>query len=159
MSELKQILRIAGKDIDGTKPLYHQLSRVKGVGMNFSHMVCNLLGLPKSMKAGELSDEQLERIEKVLNNPEQFGAPLWMLNRRKDPETGKHIHLVSSDLKFFQDMDVKMMRKMKSYKGIRHGFGLPVRGQKTKSNFRRNKGKAMGVKKKSKMKSRKASSE
>ena len=49
---------------------------------------------------------------------------------------------------FTQDNDIKMMKKMRSYKGIRHSLGLPVRGQRTKSNFRKNKGKVLGVRKK-----------
>jgi small subunit ribosomal protein S13 len=69
-----------------------------------------------------------------------------MLNRRKDMETGEDRHLTTADLKFFNDNDIKMMKKMRSYKGIRHMEGLPVRGQKTKSKFRKNKGKVMGVK-------------
>jgi small subunit ribosomal protein S13 len=71
-----------------------------------------------------------------------------MLNRRKDYETGEDIHLLSSDLAFTQDNDIKMMKKMKSYKGMRHARGLTVRGQKTRANFRRNKGKVAGVQKK-----------
>ena len=56
----------------------------------------------------------------------------------------------TSDLRFIQDNDIKMMKKIKSYKGIRHMFRLPVRGQCTRSNFRKNKGKGMGVKRKGK---------
>jgi small subunit ribosomal protein S13 len=52
-------------------------------------------------------------------------------------------------LKFAKENDVKMMKKIKSYRGLRHQWSLPVRGQRTKSNFRRNKGKgSLGVKRK-----------
>ena len=51
-------------------------------------------------------------------------------------------------MSFTQDNDIKMLKKIKSYKGIRHSLGLPVRGQRTRSNFRKNKGKVMGVKRK-----------
>jgi len=51
------------------------------------------------------------------------------------------------DLKFTKENDIKLLKKVKSYRGMRHALGLPVRGQRTKSNFRRNKGKAsLGVK-------------
>ena len=50
---------------------------------------------------------------------------------------------------FAQENDVKRLKRIRSYVGVRHGQGLPVRGQRTKSNFRRNKGKGpLGVKKK-----------
>ncbi|MDD5650977.1 MAG: 30S ribosomal protein S13, partial [Candidatus Nanoarchaeia archaeon] len=67
-------------------------------------------------------------------------------NRRKDPETGEDQHVISTDLKMKKDFDIKMMRKMKSYKGMRHSFGLPVRGQRTRAHFRH--GKSLGVAKK-----------
>ena len=44
------------------------------------------------------------------------------------------------------NLGTKFMKKIKSYRGIRHMFGLPVRGQRTRSNFRPNKGKVQGVK-------------
>lgn len=148
--EIRQIIRIAGVDLDGSKPLNHQLIKVKGVGVSYSNMICSMVGIDKLKKSGDLTDEEIKRIEDALSNPSNFGAPPWMLNRRKDPETGKDIHVISNDLKFVQDNDIKMMRKIKSYKGVRHSAGLPVRGQKTKSNFRKNKGKVAGVKKKGK---------
>jgi small subunit ribosomal protein S13 len=147
MAELKQLVRIANADMDGNKPILHQLTRVKGVGKNFANMICALIGLDRQKKAGELSEEEAARIEKVLGNVGEFGAPVWMLNRRKDPETGKDMHVIGNDLRFIQDNDVKLMKKIRSYKGVRHSLGQPVRGQRTKSNFRRNKGKVVGYSK------------
>jgi len=146
--EFRQIIRIGGVDLDGNKPVSHQLTRVPGVSVNFSNMICSLVTVSKIKKAGDLSDEEVKRLDDALSNPSKFGAPSWMLNRRKDPETGEDVHLVSADLKFVQGNDIKIMRKIKSYKGVRHSARLPVRGQKTKSNFRSNKGKVAGVKRK-----------
>jgi small subunit ribosomal protein S13 len=143
--ELKQIVRIAGFDVDGSKPIYHQLRRVRGVSANYANMICVLIGLQKSKKSGELSDEEIKRIEDAISNPVKYGAPVWMINRRKDPETGAEIHLIGNDLRFVQDNDIKIMKKIRSYRGVRHSLGQPVRGQKTKSNFRKNKGKVQGV--------------
>jgi small subunit ribosomal protein S13 len=72
-----------------------------------------------------------------------------MVNRRYDYETGQNKHLLSGDLQYTIENDIKMMKKMKCYKGVRHILGQPVRGQRTRSNFRRNKGKVMGVKRSS----------
>jgi small subunit ribosomal protein S13 len=71
-----------------------------------------------------------------------------MLNRKKDPEDNLDRHLIGSSLTFTQDNDIKMLKKIKSYKGLRQSLGLPARGQRTKSNFRKNKGKVLGVKRK-----------
>jgi small subunit ribosomal protein S13 len=146
--EFRQIVRIAGKDLDGDGPIYHELTRVKGISYNFSNMICNLVKIPKTIKASELNEQQIGRIEKVIENPKTAGAPAWMLNRRREPETGEDSHLTSSDLRFIQDNDVKIMKKIKCYKGMRHASNLPARGQRTKSNFRKNKGKVAGVVKK-----------
>ena len=59
------------------------------------------------------------------------------------------MHLINTDLDLSKDGDIKRMKKVKSYKGLRHTWGLPVRGQRTRSNFRKNKGKvSLGVVKK-----------
>ena len=83
-----------------------------------------------------------------LSNPKKFNVPLWLLNRRKDPETNEDKHIITDDMRFIQENDVKILKKIKSYKGVRHMHGLPTRGQRTKSNFRRNKGNVIGVKRK-----------
>ena len=76
----------------------------------------------------------------------KFGIPMWMFNRRKDRETGEDVHLLTNELVFSRENDIKRMRRIKNYTGARHSLGLPVRGQRTKSNFRPNKGKVTGVK-------------
>jgi small subunit ribosomal protein S13 len=143
--ELKQLVRISNVDVDGAKPIYHQLTKVRGVGTTYSNMILTLLGISKQKKAGELSEEELKRIEHAISAPGEYGAPSWIVNRQKDPETGKDMHLIGNDLRFVQENDIKMMKKIRSYKGVRHSYGQPVRGQKTKSNFRKNKGKVQGV--------------
>ncbi len=105
-------------------------------------------GLSKTAKTGNLSKDEIDRLDEIIRNPAKFGFPEWMFNRRKDYETGNDRHLLASDLDFIQNIDLRRMKKTKSYKGLRHQAGLPVRGQRTRSNFRRNKGKVMGVKRK-----------
>ena len=113
-------------------------------------MVCSLAQIDQYKKVGYLSDAEVKKIDEVLKNPSSFGSPKWMINRRKDYLDGEDRHLLSADLSFVQENDVKRMKKIKCYKGIRHIRNLPARGQKTKSNFRKNKGKVhLGVKRKS----------
>ena len=80
----------------------------------------------------------------MVRNPKNF--PVWMLNRRKDKLSGEDKHLLKTDLKLQKEIDVKDLQKIRSYRGARHQAGLPVRGQRTRSNFRR--GKTVGVRKK-----------
>lgn len=142
MAEIKQIVRLIDVDILGNKPIYYAINQVRGMGFSMVNSICNLLKLDKNKKVGECTDEELAKIEAAIRNPP---VPAWMMNRRKDLDTGKDIHLLSSDLKFATDFDIKRMRKIKCYKGVRHSLGQPVRGQRTKSHFRR--GRAVGVSK------------
>ncbi|MBI2654488.1 30S ribosomal protein S13 [Candidatus Woesearchaeota archaeon] len=146
--ELKYFVRIANTDLDGNKPINHALTKIKGVSFMFSNAVLNVVGIGKAKKAGYLSDAETARIDEVVREPAKFGIPPWIFNRKKDPEDGTDKHLIGTALTFTQDNDIKMMKKMRSYKGVRHSLGLPVRGQRTRSNFRKNKGKVLGVKKK-----------
>ena len=146
--ELKYFVRIANTDLDGNKAIGNALIKIKGISAMFSHAILNVANIQKAKKAGYLSDDQAGRIDEILKDPAKFGIPSWMFNRKKDPEDNLDKHLTGTNLTFIQDNDIKMMKKIKSYKGIRHSLGLPVRGQRTRSNFRRNKGKVMGVKKK-----------
>lgn len=146
--ELKYFVRIANTDLDGNKPIQNALTKIKGLSFMFCNAILNVTKIEKTKKAGYLSDEQVSMIDDAIKEPAKFGIPSWLYNRKRDPEDGTDKHIVGSILTFTQDNDIKMMKKVKSYKGIRHSLGLPVRGQRTRSNFRRNKGKVMGVKKK-----------
>ncbi|MBC7111537.1 MAG: 30S ribosomal protein S13, partial [Methanothermobacter sp.] len=95
---------------------------------------------------GYLSDEEIERLEEAIKNPAKYNIPSWMINRRNDYETGEDKHLIESDLEMCLREDLNRMRKTRSYKGRRHELGLPVRGQRTKSTFR--KGSSVGVRRK-----------
>lgn len=146
--ELKYFVRISNTDLDGNKPIGHALIKIKGVSFMFSNAVLNAAAIEKTKKTGYLSDEETSKIDEIIKEPSKFGISSWLFNRKKDPEDGSDRHLTGTSLAFTQDNDIKMMKKMKSYKGIRHILGLPVRGQRTKSNFRKNKGKVLGVKRK-----------
>ena len=148
MAEFKHIIRIANTDLKGEKHILVAMTKIKGVGVMFANTALGILGIEKTKKAGEQSDEEAERITEVLVNTEKFNVPVWLYNRKKDYETGEDMHLLNADLTFQKDNDLKRLKKLKSYRGLRHQWGLPVRGQKTKSNFRRQKGKGLGVKKK-----------
>jgi small subunit ribosomal protein S13 len=134
--EIKGIVRIAGTDIKGENQLYSSLIRIKGVGGSLASAVCRIHNFDRRRKVGTLTTSDIKKIEETISNPIKFGVPSWMVNRRKDIETGEDRHLVAVDLNFMLDQDIKRMIKIKSYKGIRHMFGLPVRGQRTRSSFR-----------------------
>lgn len=141
----QQIIRIAETNLDGTRPVNVAIRRVPGVSFMLSNAIVKALGM-EAKKLGELSEAEQKRLEYSITHLGRLNLPAWMLNRRKDVETGENLHLVSSKLQLMQKMDINLMKKMKSYKGVRHAAGLPVRGQRTRSSFRT--GSIVGVKRK-----------
>ena len=139
MSEYRHIVRILNTDLDGSKKTVNALRKLHGVSFMYANAVCVIAGVPKTKKAGDLSDAQIQKLEQTVKNP--TGIPSWMLNRQKDYETGADKHLLGTDLDLQEENDIKRLKKIKAYRGIRHIHGQPSRGQRTKSNFRKNKGK------------------
>ena len=147
--EFKHLVRIANTDVKGSKQVLYALTKTKGVSIMLANAICRKAKVSLTKKAGYLSDSEIKALESVIANPLKAGIPVWMANRRKDYESGEDKHVMISNLDFTREMDIKRKKKTKSYVGLRHQWGLPVRGQKTKSNFRRNKGKgSLGVQKK-----------
>ena len=142
--EFKHLVRISRKDVSGNKTIEQALTEIKGVGISLSKTMCRVLDLDLDAKIGYIADEDVLKIEEILENPLDHGIPAWMLNRREDYETGENVHLIESDLDMTLRDDLNRMKKTRSYKGRRHEVGLPVRGQRTKSTFR--KSSSVGVK-------------
>lgn len=138
--ELVKLVRILQKDIKGTKKLYHGLCEIKGISWNFSNAVIKLLKLDKNKRIQDLSEEEIKKIEAFLRNPEN--VPHFLINRKNDRDSGEDKHLLGTDWDLQKEFDIKRIKKIKSYKGVRHSLGQPVRGQRTKSHFRRNKKKS-----------------
>jgi len=144
--EFQHIIRFAGTDINGTQPVTYALTSIKGVGIKLANAIIEKSGISPEARMGFLSSAEVEKIEDIITNPVKYGIPIWLLNRRKDVETGNDLHLLGSDLILQTKNDIDQMKKIRSWKGFRHSYGLKVRGQRTKTTGR--KGKAIGVKKK-----------
>jgi len=144
-SDYKHIVRIAGKDIAGSKKLITALSEIRGVGYNYSQVLLQSLNINPNIRVGFITDRELTDVEAAVKNPSKSGVPEWYLNRRKDIDTGSHQHLITSDLDFAISNDIDREKNVMSWRGYRHMFGLRVRGQCTRTTGRR--GGAVGVKK------------
>jgi len=143
--DFQYIVRIANADIDGNKNIVMGLAQIKGIGRHMASLIADATGLDKKLKMGKLTEQQIEKIKTLLEDIEKI-APGWMLNHRKDIDSGKDIHLLSTDVDLKLRDDVNLLKMIRSYRGIRHESSLPVRGQRTRANNRR--GLALGVSKK-----------
>lgn len=144
--EFRYILRIMGTDVPGSLKVVYGIARIKGVSLNLANAILKKTGINPNIRVGYLSENEISKIEEVIQEPTKFGIPTWLLNKRKDTETGKDIHLISSELIFRTKKDIDLAKEIKSWRGYRHAYGLKVRGQRTKTTGRA--GKSLGVKKK-----------
>ena len=141
--EYRHIVRIVGNDIPGERKLIVGLTQIKGIGFNFATAISSTLKINQNSNIGNLTEENVQAIEKLILNPIEAKFPLWFLNRQKDIETGKDMHLLTSDIPFTLRNDIERERVTVSWRGYRHLSGLKVRGQRTRTSGRR--GGAVGV--------------
>jgi len=144
--EFRHILRIVDADVDGTLKASYAVSKVKGINVRLAHAVLRKADVDPEKRAGFLTEAEIDKIEEIIKDPLKHGVLPWLVNRRKDAETGKDMHFISADLVLRSKMDIEDMKNTKSWRGYRHAYGLKVRGQRTKTTGRA--GKALGVKKK-----------
>jgi len=144
--KFQHILRILNTNIDGKRKVMFAMTSIKGVGRRFANIVLKKADIDLDKRAGECSEEEVEKIVTIMQNPRQFKIPDWFLNRQKDIQDGKYSQLTSSFLDSKLRDDLERLKKIRAHRGLRHFWGLRVRGQHTKTTGRR--GRTVGVSKK-----------
>ncbi|TAJ43388.1 30S ribosomal protein S13 [Methanofollis fontis] len=143
--EIKYFVRVRDTDLDGTKQVQIALTGINGVGRHAARIIAQQANVDSHAILGLMPDEEVERIREAVENYTAT-VPTWMLNRPVDIYTGKPRHLMASEVPLTLEEDINIMRKIRSYRGIRHETGQKVRGQRTKSTGRT--GTTVGVKRK-----------
>jgi len=115
--------RIAGVDLPQKKRMEYALTYIYGIGLTISRQILDRTGIDYNTRVHELTDAQAATI-------------------RNDIQ--EHV-MVEGDLRKKVTLDIKALMDLGSYRGLRHRRGLPVRGQKTKTNARTRKGKRKTV--------------
>ena len=105
-----------------------------------------LTGLTFDSSAGEITSEELERIVTIIQNPTQYKIPSWFLNRQRDIVDGKDSQVLANGMESKLREDLERLKKIRAHRGLRHYWGLRVRGQHSKTTGRR--GRTVGVSKK-----------
>ena len=114
--------RIAGVDIPREKRVVISLTYIYGIGKPRAQEILKTVGISEDVRVKDLTEEEIGKIRKEL---EKFK--------------------VEGDLRRETALNIKRLMEIGSYRGIRHRKGLPVRGQKTKTNARTRKGKARPI--------------
>jgi small subunit ribosomal protein S13 len=132
----KVFFRKLRTQVDGNAKVEHGLTQIRGIGRRFSQAIVRVAGIDPNLRIGAIAEKDLNRIEEIIINPVENGVPNWMVNRPKDLRTGEDLHIIGNKLEITIRRDVDRMKKIKSYKGVRHHLRLKVRGQRTKSTGR-----------------------
>ncbi|KAF3330775.1 nuclear pore glycoprotein p62-like protein [Carex littledalei] len=144
--DFQHILRLLNTNVDGKQKIMFALTSIKGIGRRFANIVCKKADIDMNKRAGELKADEMERLMTVVANPRAFKVPDWFLNRQKDYKDGRFSQVVSNNLDMKLRDDLERLKKIRNHRGLRHYWGLRVRGQHTKTTGRR--GKTVGVSKK-----------
>ncbi|OLS33048.1 MAG: 30S ribosomal protein S13 [Candidatus Heimdallarchaeota archaeon AB_125] len=141
----RHLVRIKSTDLEGHMPVPMGLSRITGVNTRLAQAIAKILNIPASERIGFLTDAKIKEIETVISDPVAAGIPAWLVNRRKDRQTGDNIHITEAQLILQTKQDIERYIRIRSRRGIRHQFKLKVRGQKTRTHGKR--GTTVGVSK------------
>merc|ERR1711883_42540 len=141
--EFQHILRVQNTNIDGNIKITHALTSIRGMGRRFTDLCLKKAEIDQSKRAGMINEEELQRIQDTMTSPKSFKVPVWFLNRQRDWKDGKDSQLTSNNLDNKLREDLERMKKIRIHRGIRHWWGLPVKGQKTKTSGRH--GRTVGV--------------
>ncbi|MCB1563713.1 MAG: 30S ribosomal protein S13 [Alphaproteobacteria bacterium] len=116
--------RIAGVNVPDKKRTPIALTYIHGIGRTTAFKICEKLGIDTQSRMGELDDDTLNRIRAEIDSPE---------------------YQIEGDLRRTVSMNIKRLMDMKCYRGLRHRNGLPVNGQRTRTNARTRKGPAKPI--------------
>ena len=115
--------RISGVNIPTAKKIHIALTYIYGIGPKIATELCDQASIDKSKRVNELNDDEINKIREIIDQK----------------------HMVEGDLRRKVSMDIKRLNDLGCYRGLRHRKKLPVRGQRTHTNARTRKGKAVAI--------------
>ena len=115
--------RIAGVNIPSNKRVEVALTYIHGVGDTFARQICAQVSIPPERRVSQLTESEIIQIREVIDRD----------------------YVVEGDLRRDVAMNIKRLMDLGCYRGLRHRRGLPVRGQRTHTNARTRKGKAVAI--------------
>ncbi len=126
-------------NVDGKIKIVYALTTIRGVGRRYANLICKKADVDLNKRAGELTQEELERVVQIMQDPTKYKVPAWFLNRQKDLDDGKDYHVLANNLESKLRDDIEKLKKMRAHRGLRHSWNLRVRGQHTKTTGRKGK--------------------
>ncbi|XP_058525137.1 small ribosomal subunit protein uS13-like [Ochotona princeps] len=95
--KFQHILRVLNTNIVGRRKIAFAITAIKGVGRRYAH-VLRKADIDLTKRAGELTEDEVERVITIMQNPRQYKIPDWFLNRQKDVKDGKYSQVLANGL-------------------------------------------------------------
>merc|ERR1712093_586031 len=130
------IIRLVNTNIDGKEKIMFALTRIKGLGRRFAGLVCRKGEVDQSKRAGEFSVEKLEKLMEIVSNAQSYRIPIWFLNNQKEYVSGTQTQASAAQIDGLMRDTIERLKKTRSNRGLRHCWGVRVRGQHTKTTGR-----------------------
>uniref|UniRef100_A0A8C2KTY1 Small ribosomal subunit protein uS13 n=1 Tax=Cyprinus carpio TaxID=7962 RepID=A0A8C2KTY1_CYPCA len=97
---------------------------LQGVGRRYAHVVLRKADIDLNKRAGELTDDEVERVVTIMQNPRQYKIPDWFLNRQKDIKDGKYSQVLANGLDNKLREDLERLKKIRAHRGLLHQLKL-----------------------------------
>ncbi|TGZ39784.1 hypothetical protein CRM22_011252 [Opisthorchis felineus] len=121
--KFQHILRVMNTNIDGQRKIMYAICAIKGCGRRYATVVCKKADIDLNKRAGELTEDEVEKLVTVMGNPRQYKVPVWFLNRQRDVEDGKSSQLMSGALETKLREDLERLKRIRAHRGVRHYWG------------------------------------
>jgi small subunit ribosomal protein S18e len=121
--KFQHILRVMNTNIDGSQKVMFGFTAIKGVGRRYANLICKKADIDMSKRAGELTEDEVDRVMTIMQNPLQYKVPKWFLNRQKDIKDGKYSQVMSNSLDNKLREDLERLKKIRAHRGLRHYWG------------------------------------
>ena len=133
-------------NVNGKVKVGFALRVIKGIGRRFATLACKIAQIDLERRAGTLTADEMNKISDIFAKPMDYGIPKWFLNRQRCIKDGTYSQVYANIVDTRLREDLERMKKLRNHRGLRHFWGLKVKGQHTKSSGRT--GKTLGVTKK-----------
>ncbi|VTJ84240.1 Hypothetical predicted protein [Marmota monax] len=124
--KFQHILRVLNTNINGQQKIAFAITVFKGVGRRYAHVVLRNADTDLTKRAGELTEDEVEHVTTIMQNPRQYKIPDWVLNRQKDRKDGKYSQVLANGLDNKLQEDLEQLKKIRANRGLRYFWGLRV---------------------------------
>merc|ERR1719152_783018 len=133
----QHMVRVLNTNLDGQRKIMYSLTAIKGVGRRYANLCCKMAEVDMNKRAGELTEDEIKKLVTIMQNPRQYRIPDYFLNQQKDIKDGRYSQVISNALDIKLRDDLERLKKIRAHRGIRHYWGIRVRGQHTKTTGRK----------------------